>query len=212
MSVSSAAAALQSSPAIAQDWLNLKAELSLSAFDQRNLISVQAQYTTGQGLEGGTLLGGWPGRLLKEWTLLTQISAGSGLPETPLYPAVIPGTGWMGPMRPSLTGVPIYASNSASGASAHLNAAAYTAPAAGAWGTAGRNSITGPSQFSLDSAMQRTFRPGGRYFLDVRLDAINLLNHVVYSGWNTTVGNLQFGLPASANAMRSVQTTIRMRF
>jgi len=212
-SASTAASALQSSPAIAQNWLDLRAERSLSAFDQRHLLSVQAQYTTGQGLEGGTLLGGWPGRLLKEWTILTQISAGLGLPLTPLYPAIIPGTGWLGPMRPSLTGAPIYTSSG----SAHLNAAAYTAPTAGAWGTAGRYSITGPNQFSLDTAMQRTFRPHGRYYLDVRLDATNLLNHVVFSGWNTTVNNsnvknVQFGLPVSPNSMRSVQTTIRMRF
>ena len=37
---------------IAQDWLDLKAERSLSSFDQRHLLSLQAQYTTGQGLEG----------------------------------------------------------------------------------------------------------------------------------------------------------------
>ena len=207
-SASTAASALQSSPSIAQNWLDLRAERSLSAFDQRNLITVLAQYTSGQGLEGGTLLGGWPGRILKEWTLLTQISAGTGLPESPLYPAFIPGTGWFGPMRPSLTGAPIYASSG----SAHINAAAYSAPAAGAWGTAGRNSITGPGQFSLDGALQRTFRPAGRYFLDVRLDATNLLNHVVFTSWNTTYNNVQFGLPVSPNSMRSVQTTIRLRF
>ncbi len=50
----------------------------MSSFDQRHLLNVQAQYTTGQGLEGGTLLGGWPGRLLKEWTVLTRINSGHG--------------------------------------------------------------------------------------------------------------------------------------
>jgi trimeric autotransporter adhesin len=206
-SASTAASALQTSPSVAQNWLDLKAERSLSAFDQRHLVNLQMQYTSGQGLEGGTLLGGWPGRILKEWTVLTQITAGSGLPQSPVYPAVISGTGSSGSMRPSLTGAPIYTS----GGSVHLNADAYTAPAAGAWGTAGRNSITGPDQFSLDSAMQRTFRTG-HYFLDVRLDATNLLNHVVFTSWNATVSNLQFGLPVSTNPMRSVQTTIRLRF
>jgi trimeric autotransporter adhesin len=206
-SASTAASALQTTPSVAQNWLDLKAERSLSAFDQRHLVNLQMQYTSGQGLEGGTLLGGWPGRILKEWTILTQITAGSGLPQSPVYPAVIPGTGSSGSIRPSLTGAPIYAS----GGNVHLNAAAYTAPAAGAWGTAGRNSITGPDQFSLDSAMQRTFRTG-RYFLDVRLDATNLLNHVVFTSWNATYGNVQFGVPVSTNPMRSVQTTIRLRF
>jgi hypothetical protein len=180
----------------------------LSSFDQRNLLNLQTQYTTGQGLEGGTLLGGWPGRLLKEWTLLTRINTGSGMPETPAYPAAVPGTGWIGPLRPSLTGVPIYASVNG----AHLNASAYAAPNAGTWGTAPRNSIAGPNTFSLDGAMQRTFRPGKRYFLDVRVDATNPLNHAVFSSWNTTVSSTQFGQPLAANPMRSLQATLRLRF
>jgi hypothetical protein len=36
----------QAAPAIAQDWLDLRAERSLSSFDQRHLLSVQAQYTS----------------------------------------------------------------------------------------------------------------------------------------------------------------------
>jgi trimeric autotransporter adhesin len=159
-------------------------------------------------LEGGTLLGGWRGRALKEWTLLTQISAGTGMPETPIYPATVPGTGWTGPLRPSLTGD---SPNQTSGR-AHINAGAYAAPAAGTWGTAGRNSVTGPAQFSLDGALQRTFRPGKRFFLDARFDATNLMNHAVYSSWNTIVGNTQFGLPVSVNPMRSLQGTFRLRF
>ena len=70
---------------IAQDWLNLSGERGLSNFDQRHLLTVQAQYTTGMGLGGGTLLGGWQGGLFKDWTLATQINAGSGLPLTPVY-------------------------------------------------------------------------------------------------------------------------------
>jgi hypothetical protein len=194
--------------AIAQDWLNLGAERSLSSFDQRHLLNVQAQYTSGQGLEGGTLLGGWPGRLLKEWTLFTQITAGTGLPQTPVYPAVVPGTGWVDTLRPSLTGAPLY---NAAGSS-HLNANAYIAPAAGVWGDAGRNSITGPNTFSLDGALQRTFRPGGRFYLDARVDATNVLNHPVFTSWNTTLGNTRFGEPVAVSPMRSVQFTMRLRF
>jgi hypothetical protein len=191
---------------IAQDWLNLKAERSLSAFDQRNLVNVQAQYTTGQGIEGGTLMRGWSGRLLKEWTMLARMNFGSGMPETPVWTAAVPGTGWVGPLRPSLTGAPLYAGGS------HPNAAAYTAPAPGTWGTAPRNSIAGPRQFSLDSALQRTFRPHGRCYLDARFDATNLLNHRVFTSWNTIVGNAQFGQPVAVNEMRSIETTLRLRF
>ncbi len=196
------------SAAIAQNWLDLRAERSLSSFDQRHLLNLQAQYTTGQGRESGTLLRGWPGRLLKEWTLLTRINAGSGFPETPVYPATVPGTGDVGPLRPSLTGESIYRAQGHT----HLNPEAFAPPARGTWGTAPRNFIRGPNTFSLDGAMQRTFRPTARFYLDARIDAGNLLNHVVFNNWNTIFGNPQFGQPVAASQMRSVKTTLRLRF
>jgi hypothetical protein len=207
------AQAASPSLAIAQNWLNLRAERSLSTFDQRNLLNVQVQYTTGQGAGGRTLMTGWRGRLLKEWTAVTQINIGTGMPETPIYLATVPGTGFTGTIRPSLTGAPIYASSSATTTnSAHLNSAAYSAPALGQWGTAGRDSIVGPGQFSLDGSLERTFRPSTKFNLIARIDSTNTLNHAVFSSWITTINSQQFGLPSSANAMRSLQTTIRVRF
>jgi trimeric autotransporter adhesin len=195
-------------PDIAQNWLDLHAERGLSTFDQRHLLNLQAQYTTGEGLGGGTLVGGWPGRLLKEWTIVGTSVVGTGLPETPVYLAAVPGTGYTGTIRPDRTGMPI----SISRGSQHLNPGAYTAPLAGQWGTAGRNSITGPGQFSLDSSVARTFRPSGQFYLDLKVSATNMLNHPVFTGWNTTVNSTQFGLPLSPNPMRSLETQLRLRF
>jgi trimeric autotransporter adhesin len=193
---------------IAQNWLNLHAERSLSAFDQRHLFNLQAQYTTGEGLGGGTLMGGWAGRLFKEWTIVGTSVVGTGLPETPVYLAAVPGTGYTGTIRPNPTGMPISMSNGRQ----HLNPAAFNAPVVGQWETAGRNSITGPSQFSLDSSVARTFRPSGRFYLDLKVSATNMLNHPVFTGWNTTVNSTQFGLPLNSNAMRSLETQLRLRF
>jgi trimeric autotransporter adhesin len=211
-----AASSSPQSAAVAQNWLDLNAERGLSTFDQRNLLNAQIQYTTGVGLGGGALLGGWRGKLLKRWTALGQISAGSGLPETPIYLAAVPGTGITGSIRPKITGASVYDAP----AGFHLNAAAYTAPPAGQWGDARRNSITGPSQFTFNASLQRTFRLKDRYNLDLRVDSTNLLNHVVFTSWNTTLNpgsnpalsSPLFGLPAAANAMRSLQTTLRVRF
>jgi hypothetical protein len=193
---------------IAQNWLNLHAERSLSSFDQRHLLNLTAQYTSGEGLRGGTLMGGWPGRLLKEWTFVTTGVVGSGLPETPVYLAAVPGTGYTGTIRANPTGAPITMSQ----AGQHLNPAAYSAPLPGEWGTAGRYSITGPSTFTLDSSVARTFRPGGRFYLDFKVAATNMLNHPVFTGWNTTVNSTQFGLPLEPNPMRSLETSLRLRF
>jgi hypothetical protein len=138
----------------------------------------------------------------------SQITVGSGLPLTPVYLAAVGGTGVTGSIRPDYTGASVY--NAPAGF--HLNPAAYGAPAPGQWGNAGRNSITGPSQFSLNGSMGRTFQVGDRLTLDLRIDATNALNHVTFPSWNTTVTSAQFGLPNPANAMRSVQTLVRVRF
>jgi hypothetical protein len=197
---------------IAQNWRDLGAERGLSTFDQRHLLTTTLQYTSGMGMSGGTLLTGWRGRILKEWTAAGQISAGSGLPETPIFLAATNGSGVTGSLRPDRTSAALYA-----GSAGHfLNAAAYTAPQPGQFGTAGRDSITGPSTFTFNASLSRTFRIEKRYNLDVRVEAANFLNHVVYSSYNTTIDptltSPLFGLPASANSMRSLQTTARLRF
>ncbi len=193
---------------IAQNWLDLAAERGLSSFDQRHLLNLQLQYTTGMGMAGGTLLSGWKGGLLKDWTFQAQVTAGTGLPLTPIYLNTIPGTAVNSATRPDYTGAPLYSPP----AGFFLNPAAYVAPPAGQWGNAGRNSITGPSQFSLNASLGRTFRVGDRLNLDTRIDSTNALNHVNFTSWNTTINNAQFGLPTAANQMRAVQITARLRF
>jgi hypothetical protein len=191
---------------IAQNWQDLDAEYARSAFDQRHNLVVQAQYTTGAGITGGTLVDGVKGRLLKDWTFVTQITTGSGLPVTPVYLAPVRGV--TGTIRASLTGAPLDAVPDG----AYLNPAAYSAPAAGEWGTAARNSVSGPAQFTMAAAVTRTFRWGTRMNLDWRLDATNVLNTVTFAGINTIVGSPQFGLPNRANQMRKLQSSLRLRF
>jgi hypothetical protein len=207
-SVSLSPGTTPSSLAIAQNWLNLAAERGLSTFDQRHLLNLQLQYTTGMGLGGGTLLRGWKGTLLKGWTFLTTVAAGSGFPETPIYLAAVPGTGVTGSIRPDLTGAPLHATPPG----LFLNPAAYTAPLPGQWGNAGRNSIIGPAQFSLNGSIGRTFFLDRRLNLDWRMDSTNLLNHVIFTSWNTVINSAQFGLPSASNPMRSLRTALNMRF
>jgi hypothetical protein len=207
-------------PTVAQNWLNLRGERALSTFDQRQLLNVQLQYTTGMGMGGRTLMSGWRGRLLKEWTLTSQITSGTGLPETPIFLEAVPGTGTTNTIRPNLNGASVYGAL----AGYHLNAAAFSAPAPGAWGLVRRDSITGPNQFTLNGSMSRTLRLRNPFNLDVRIDATNLLNHGVFTAWNTALNwpssgqadssllSPTFGSPVAANPMRSLQVTARLRF
>lgn len=197
-----------SSPTIAQNWLDLRAERGLSTFDQRHLLSLNVQYSSGVGLHVGTLFNGWRGRLLKDWTIVNQLDVGSGRPETPIYLAAVPGTGVTGSIRPNLTGAPIYGHTGGY----FLNSAAYTAPLPGQWGDAGRDSITGPGQLTLNTSFARTILLRDPMNLDVRVDSNNVLNHVVFTTWNSTINSSTFGLPTSANTMRTLQTTLRLRF
>jgi hypothetical protein len=194
----------QGSSVIAQNWLDLSAERGPSNFDQRHLLTLQTQYSSGVGVKGGALLRGWRGAAFKGWTLINNITVGSGLPLSPIYSVAVAGTGVTGPLRPDTTGLSVQTGVQGR----HLNPAAYTPPKTGQWGTAGRNSIEGPGQFIMNSSLGRTFAEN----LDFRFDATNALNHVTYPSWNTVVSSAQFGLPMTANSMRSLQATLRWRF
>ena len=193
---------------LAQDWLDLEAEYARSAFDQRHQVIASFEYTTGAGVVGGTLLDGWKGRLFKDWTFTSAMTTGSGLPLTPVYFSALGGTGIIGGTRPSLTGIdPDEIPDGA-----YANPGAYRTPAPGEWGNAGRNSVTGPAQFSLNGSVARTFRVGDRLNLDWRIDALNMLNRVTYSAVNMLITSPQFGLPTRTNDMRKLRTSLRLRF
>ena len=196
------------STSIAQNWQNLHAETSRSAFDQRQLLTFTGQYTTGEGLHAGALMSGWKGTVFKDWTFLTSLTFGSGLPLTPVYQtsATAIGAPWI--IRPDVTG----ASVTAAPAGKILNAAAFAAPAAGGFGTAQRYSITGPNQFSLNASVSRTFRINSRMDATWETQATNVLNTVTDSTWNTNWNSPAFGTVAGWNGMRKLSTTIRVRF
>jgi hypothetical protein len=44
------------------------------------------------------------------------------------------------------------------------------------------------------------------------VDATNVLNHPVFPSWNTIITSAQFGFPNPAGQMRTIQTTLRVRF
>ncbi len=187
---------------IAQNWLDLAAERGLSPFDQRHLLTAQLQYSTGVGVRGGGLLTGWRGVIVKGWTVVTNITAGSGKPETPTYSVSVPGTAVPG-MRPLYTGANVYDAPPG----LFLNPAAYSAPPPGFWGNAGRDSIIGPNLFAMNASMARSF---GK--LDFNASANNVLNHAAYNAWVSNISNSQFGLPQSPGSMRTLTLNLRWRF
>jgi hypothetical protein len=92
-----------------------------------------------------------------------------------------------------------------------FNTAAFTTPA-GSFGTASRNSITGPGTVSNSMALSKTMSMGDTRSMEFRATANNVFNTVQYAGVDTSVTSPTFGQVTSAGSMRSFQFTSRFRF
>jgi hypothetical protein len=199
----------QGNTPVAQNWLDLSAERALSSFDQRHNLSLQLQYSTGMGTTGGTLLNGWKSALLKHWTVSSDVNLHSGNPFTATVGgsgSQVSGTAVSNTLRADATGELVEI------AGALFNTAAFTLPASGSWGNAGRNTIPGPTTFSLNSSLGRVFSFGDRRSADLQLQAQNVLNHVTITNWGTVVDSSTYGLATNAASMRKITLSLRFRF
>ena len=97
-----------------------------------------------------------------------------------------------------------------------FNPAAFTAPTVingiTQFGTASRNSIEGPGQFSTSTALSRTVPLGDTRSFEARVTASNVFNTVQYSGINTTLNSPNYGQVTSAASPRNLTLTARYRF
>jgi len=195
---------------IAQNFYNLSAERGLSSFDRRHNLSSTFILTSPVGGPKGLLANrGALTSTLTGWTVTGNITYQTG---TPLTARVLgnqsdtAGTGNFGSGRASATGLPV---DSGSG---FFNLAAFTVPAPGQYGNAGRNTIPGPNTFSMNASLQRTMAISERVRLQVRMDANNVLNHGNITNFGTVVNSINYGVPTSAAGMRSLTLTLRFNF
>ncbi len=93
-----------------------------------------------------------------------------------------------------------------------FNAAAFAAPASGAYGTASQGSIEGPGTTSVSAALSKTVALGGTSSFEARVQASNVFNTVQYSGISTVENSPTFGQVTSAAGMRSLLMIARYRF
>ena len=196
---------------VAQDDKNLRAERGLSSFDRRHSLTMFWMFTTSANRRGGsaffdTLLG----KALKDWTLTGGVNIRSG---SPLTAQVLGnrsdqgGTGSIGSGRADATGLP------ADAGTGFFNLAAFALPPATRYGSAGRNTITGPNSFSMNGSFGRTIRlKESRRSLDIRMEANNILNSVNITRIGTTVNASNYGLALGASSMRSMTANLRLRF
>lgn len=82
-------------------------------------------------------------------------------------------------------GVPLYPENKT--AAQWFNPAAFTVPARGTWGNAGRNNVRGPGLLQVDLALQKRFEIAGSRNVEFRIEAFNAFNRVNLGNPGTAV-------------------------
>jgi hypothetical protein len=187
------------------------------------------------------------GLVLNDWMLSGVLTAGSGTPYSIGYQYQTGGS------NINLTGSPSYAARTVivpgvdmgSGCSdnqySQFNVNAFAGPLPGSQGLeSGQNYLVGCPDHTIDLTLVRNFRLGGGRAIQIRADAFNAFNVLVYNGrqttlqlvspTNQTVRNAQynadgsvsssrlqpnqagFGAVTGAQAMRSMQLQVRFIF
>lgn len=187
-----------------QDSRNLAAEWSRSDFDARHRLVASLTWTTaGEAWP-------WP---LRNWQLSGLLTAQSGRPFTPRLSVDNSNTGNTGGAtfasdRPDiLLGAPAPGQQTVS-----YGGYTFVSPARYAFGTAGRNILTGPGYVSLDALLARRIGMGGHRSIDLRLEVFNALNR--YNGQlpDSFIDHQTFGQSLASFAARQFQVAARFVF
>ena len=190
---------------------DLKNERGLSTFDQRHRLSLTFLLSSPVGVHGFMRNSGWKTKALTGWFLSGSFNGTSGTPLTARVAgnqSNTGGTAAFGTGRAQATGQSIDSGNYP-----YFNLLAFTTPLPGTYGNAGRDTIPGPLVTSFNASLNRSFRIGeSRRQLQLRLSANNALNHVLITGYGTTVNSTTYGLATAASATRTVTLFLRFSF
>jgi hypothetical protein len=190
---------------------NRHLERGLSTFDQRHNLTTGFQLSSPVGIRGLLRNGGWKTKLLRGWNMQGNFTATTGTPLTAKVSGNLANTGGLaagGSLRAEATGLPIHAPGDS-----YFNTLAFTTPAAGQFGNAGRATIPGLFRTSVNANMNRAFRfAETRRTLTFSVQASNVFNHVTITSIGTTVNSSNYGLPVAASATRAIALSTRFSF
>jgi hypothetical protein len=207
---------------VAQNPFDISADRSVSTFDQKHKFTGTWMYDLPFGENHRLASKGAISHVLDGWQWSGSATIGSGFYFTPNVRggAVDITRGVSGSQRANyIVGQPISLSDPTS--LEWFNTAAFcyaptsptcVNPSGSLFGDAGRYIIAGPGQFSLNMAMSKTIQIRETQALELRLQATNVFNNVVFSGLNTTVNSLTFGEVTSVGSMRKLTMVARFRF
>jgi len=203
---------------VPQNSADLRAERALSNFDVADKLVINHTYEFPFGEQRRWLnRGGFAGKVIGDWqisgvsTLQTggHLTAGVGGNESNNN-----GSGVFASERANATGLPVTLPRSERGTEDFFNTAAFALPASGSFGTAGRNTITGPGSMTFNMSLGRFFTFSREKNLRARfsINANNIFNHPNWTGIATTVNAENFGWVTGVSAMRSINFALRLNF
>jgi hypothetical protein len=188
----------------------LELERGRSSADRRHSFVLSSVWKPGYFKDSSAVVSA----LLDGWTVSTIVTVQSGSPLT-ITAGQDRNLDGINNDRADLSGDPSLPGGRprAEAIEGWFNIAAFTNPASGADGTAGRNIIDGPGYRSVDLGLFRDVRlPGGPTF-QFRLEATNVLNLVNLTNPGTNLAApATFGKIRSARDMRRIQLGARVSF
>ncbi len=197
---------------VAQNDRDLAAERGLSSFDQRHRFTADYSWDLPFGKEKKWFTGGLGSRVLGGFSFSGNATVASGFPFSPR----IFGTssdlnrGVNGTLRPNV--VPGQSIQGDQSILQWFNTAAFTAPASGTFGDAGRNIIIGPGTVDFGMSVSRSIQIKDMQSLELRLAATNVFNTAHFTTIDATLGSPTFGQVIAAGPMRRAQIIARYRF
>ena len=191
-----------------QNAANLRAEYGNSDFDARSRFVVSGLYELPFGTGKKWLTSGPGSYLLGGWQLSGIFNTQSGHYLTPVYSGNISNT-YNSRDRPNVIGA---VNDGPKSIKQWFNTAAFSKPATGTFGNAGRNIILAPGYTDLDATLARSFPLPKEANLEFRAEFFNIFNHPNLDPPNATADSAAFASISSAEAPRQMQFALRVTF
>jgi len=197
---------------VAQNDQDLAAERGLSTFDQRHRVNGDFTYELPFGERKKWFESGLAAQLLGNWQLNGSVQLASG---TPFTARVLGATtdvagGVNGTLRANYNGAPIAIGDPST--TEFFNIAAFSPPAPGTFGNAGRNTIIGPGTSVMNLGLTKNINLGTTRGLSIQVLANNVFNTVQFASIDSVVNSRTFGYVTAARPMRRLQLLLRFRF
>jgi Carboxypeptidase regulatory-like domain/TonB-dependent Receptor Plug Domain len=187
---------------------NLSADEGYSRYDQRHRAAISFGYELPFG-EGKTWLssGGPAAYILGGWQVQGIVRLGSGFPFSVTSTNVCQ-CGSFVPQRVNIVSPGNVGQIDDPSPTHWFDATAYSVPALGTQGNAGRNTVRGPGTQQVNMSLSKRF-PIGRARAEFRAEVFNLLNHDNFGTPDSNISNATVGTITTADDARNLQLGLR---